>query len=117
MRRLRARLPPEVPLIGFAGAPWTLAAYMVEGARLAATSPTARALARRDPALFATLVDLLTAAVIDHLLAQVEAGADVVQLFDSWAGVLPEDDVQRWCVAPARRDRRGRSPSGIRTCR
>jgi uroporphyrinogen decarboxylase len=101
VRELRERLPPEVALIGFSGAPWTLAAYMVEG-QGSREFATARRLARREPALFAGLIDLLTRAVADHLLAQVEAGAEAVQLFDSWAGVLPEEERERWCVAPAR---------------
>jgi uroporphyrinogen decarboxylase len=101
VRELRERLPPEVTLIGFSGAPWTLASYMVEG-HGSREFATARRLARQDPALFADLVGLLTRSVTDHLLAQIEAGADAVQLFDSWAGVLPEEERERWCVAPAR---------------
>ncbi len=101
VRRLRATLPAEVTLIGFSGAPWTLAAYMVEG-RGSREFAVARRLARREPELFAGLVDLLARSVEDHLSAQIEAGAEVVQLFDSWAGALPEEERERWCVAPAR---------------
>jgi uroporphyrinogen decarboxylase len=101
VRRLRATLPAEVALIGFSGAPWTLAAYMVEG-RGTREFATARRLAREDRSLFGSLVELLTAAVADHLCAQVEAGAEAVQIFDSWAGALPEEERERWVVAPAR---------------
>jgi uroporphyrinogen decarboxylase len=99
--RLRAELPMETALIGFSGAPWTLAAYMVEG-HGSREYATARTMARREPALFSQLMALLTEAVEEHLAAQIEAGAEVVQLFDSWAGVLPEEERERWCVAPAR---------------
>jgi uroporphyrinogen decarboxylase len=64
---------------------------------------TARAFARRDPVAFATLIELLTEATIAHLRAQIEAGADVLQLFDSWAGVLPESQFRRWCQEPVAR--------------
>ncbi|HEX8374806.1 MAG TPA: uroporphyrinogen decarboxylase [Geminicoccaceae bacterium] len=101
VRRLRAELPERVALIGFSGAPWTLAAYMVEG-RGTREFAAARRLAREERQLFAALVDILTAAVADHLCAQVEAGAEAVQIFDSWAGALPEEERERWVVAPAR---------------
>jgi uroporphyrinogen decarboxylase len=102
VRRLAAALPPETALIGFAGAPWTLAAYMVEGGG-SKEFWTARRFARQEPELFGALIELLTAAVTDYLSAQIEAGAEVVQLFDSWAGVLPPSEVERWCVEPTRR--------------
>ncbi len=102
VRRLREELPAGVALIGFSGMPWTLAAYLVEGAGTREFLE-ARRFARARPDLFEELIDLLTAAVSDHLAAQVEAGADALQLFDSWAGVLPEDEFERWVVAPARR--------------
>jgi uroporphyrinogen decarboxylase len=92
-------IPDDVALIGFAGAPWTLAAYMVEGEG-SREFLHARRLARSDPELFGALIELLTAATAEHLLAQIEAGAEVVQLFDSWAGVLPEPEFRRWCVRP-----------------
>ena len=102
VRCLRRALPAETALIGFAGAPWTVAAYMVEGEG-AKEFLVARTLARRSPAVFARLIDLLTEATISHLRAQIEAGADIVQLFDSWAGVLPEAEFRRWCQEPAAR--------------
>jgi uroporphyrinogen decarboxylase len=102
VRRLRGLLAADKALIGFAGAPWTVAAYMVEG-EAAKEFARARALARREPALFGALIELLVEATTTHLLAQIEAGAQVVQLFDSWAGVLPESEFKRWCEQPAAR--------------
>ena len=102
LRGLRAALPAEVTLLGFAGAPWTLAAYMVEGGG-SKDFLAPRTLARTEPGLFQELIDRLTGAVTDHLQAQAEAGAEALQLFDSWAGVLPEREFHRWCVAPAQR--------------
>jgi uroporphyrinogen decarboxylase len=102
IRQVRQSLPSGTALIGFAGAPWTLAAYMVEGGS-APEFYTARAFALRQPDVFARLIDLLSEAVLEHLAAQIEAGADVVQLFDSWAGILPEPEFVRWCEAPAAR--------------
>ena len=99
---LRRDLPPATALIGFAGAPWTVAAYMVEGEG-SKEFHAARRLARREPATFQRLIDLLTEATIGHLAAQIEAGADVVQLFDSWAGILPETEFVRWCLEPTAR--------------
>ncbi len=102
LRRLRRSLPEPVTLIGFAGAPWTLAAYMVEGGG-SKDYAVARRLARVEPRLFADLIELLTKAVIAYLERQVAAGAEVLQLFDSWAGVLPPDERERWVSAPLAR--------------
>lgn len=99
IRRLHRALPEETALIGFAGAPWTVAAYMVEG-ETSKEFIQARRLARREPQLFAELIGILTAATRDYLVAQIEAGAEVVQIFDSWAGVLPEPEFVRWCQQP-----------------
>ena len=99
---LRGTLPTETALIGFAGAPWTVAAYMVEGEG-SREFHKARAMARRDPDVFGKLIDLVTEATAAHLIAQIEAGAQVVQLFDSWAGVLSEPEFARWCIAPTLR--------------
>lgn len=99
IRRLRAALPEGTALIGFAGAPWTVAAYMVEG-ETSKEFIQARGFARRDPEAFAGLIEILTAATQDYLLAQIEAGAEVVQIFDSWAGILPESEFIRWCERP-----------------
>jgi uroporphyrinogen decarboxylase len=100
--RVRQALPPEVALIGFAGAPWTVAAYMVEGGG-SKDFAAVKTFAYRDPTHFAALMDLLVEATAEHLLKQIAAGADVVQIFDSWAGALPESAFQRWVVAPTRR--------------
>ena len=102
VRQIRAQLPSETALIGFAGAPWTVAAYMVEGEG-SKDYARPRALAQRDPALFGALIDLLVESTTRHLLAQIDAGAQVVQLFDSWAGVLSEPEFVRWCQQPAAR--------------
>ncbi len=102
VRRLRAALPPAVALIGFAGAPWTVASYMVEGGT-SRDHATVRAWACADPVGFARLIDLLTEATVRHLVAQARAGAQVLQLFDSWIGALPAEGIERWGLAPARR--------------
>ena len=99
LRRLRQELPADTALIGFAGAPWTVASYMVEGGG-SKEFQEARTFARRDPEAFSALIGLVTEATTDYLLAQIEAGAQVLQLFDSWAGVLPPSEFHRWCVLP-----------------
>ena len=101
VRQLRAALPPEVPLIGFAGSPWTVATYMVEGGGSKEFLAVKR-LAFGDSGLFQSLIDLLVEASVDYLLGQLENGAQLLQLFDSWAGVLPEREFERWVVAPTR---------------
>jgi uroporphyrinogen decarboxylase len=102
VRAVRAALPSEVPLIGFAGAPWTVATYMIAGRGTPDQAP-ARLLAYRDPATFDALIERITAATTLYLLAQVEAGAEIVKLFDSWAGALPGPLFARYAIAPARR--------------
>jgi len=99
LKRLRQELPEDTALIGFAGAPWTVASYMVEGGG-SKDFQEARQFARRDPEAFSQLIDLVADATTDYLLAQVEAGAQVLQIFDSWAGVLPPSEFERWCVHP-----------------
>lgn len=99
LRRLRKELPEETALIGFAGAPWTVASYMVEGGG-SKEFQEARKFARLDPEGFSALIDIVTEATTDYLLAQVEAGAEVLQLFDSWAGVLPPAQFHLWCERP-----------------
>jgi uroporphyrinogen decarboxylase len=101
VERVRAVLPPDIPLIGFCGAPWTVATYMVEGMG-SKDQAAARAWAYRDPASFQRLIHLLVDISADYLLGQVRAGAGVVQIFDSWAGSLPEHEFARWCVAPTK---------------
>jgi uroporphyrinogen decarboxylase len=101
IRIVRAKLPREVTLVGFCGAPWTVATYMVAGCGTPDQAP-ARLLAYRDPELFGKLIDILVEASVDYLAAQLEAGVDAVQLFDTWAGVLGPDEFARWCIAPAK---------------
>ncbi|MBW6507731.1 MAG: uroporphyrinogen decarboxylase [Rhodobacteraceae bacterium] len=102
MRILARELPRETALIGFAGAPWTVATYMVAGRGTPDQGP-AHALKAADRATFAALVDLLTEATIEYLSAQVMAGAEVVKLFDSWAGSLKGQDFDDFALAPTAR--------------
>jgi uroporphyrinogen decarboxylase len=102
VRRVRAQLPDNVPLIGFCGAPWTVATYMVAGRGTPDQAP-AKEFAARDPAAFDALIDTLVAASAGYLLAQLDAGAECLQIFDTWAGSLPPEDFERWCVQPTRR--------------
>ncbi len=99
LRRLRVELPEQTALIGFAGAPWTVASYMIEGAT-SKDFAAAKTWAYRAPDEFALIIDLLVESTSDYLTAQVEAGAEVLQLFDSWAGVWPEAALRRWCLEP-----------------
>jgi len=96
---VRQQLGPETTLLGFAGSPWTVATYMVagEGSR---DQHLARAMAYRDPAAFQAIVDAIVAVTIEYLSGQIAAGAEAVQLFDSWAGSLAPDQFERWVVAP-----------------
>ena len=100
LRSLCRELPQETTLIGFAGAPWTVASYMIEG-QTSRDFTTAKTWAYRAPEEFAQLIDILVTSTSDYLIAQVEAGAEVLQLFDSWAGVWPEAALRRWCLEPA----------------
>ena len=99
VRRVKAELSPQTTLIGFCGAPWTVATYMVAGQGTSDQAP-ARLLAYREPEAFGTLIELLVESSVDYLAAQLEAGADVVQIFDTWAGVLPPDQLERWSIQP-----------------
>ena len=101
VRRLKTELPADCALIGFAGAPWTVATYMVEGGS-SRDFMAVKTWAYRDPEGFQRLIDLLVEATADYLAAQVDAGAEALQIFDTWAGVLPEAALRRWCLAPAR---------------
>jgi uroporphyrinogen decarboxylase len=94
LRLVRAELSPATALLGFCGAPWTLAAYLVEG-RGAKEFPTLRAFAAAEPALLDRLLGQLTDLMVDYLIAQRDAGADAVQVFDSWAGLLSLADWRR----------------------
>jgi uroporphyrinogen decarboxylase len=99
--RLRRDLPNETALIGFCGAPWTVATYMVEGEG-SSDQAQARRWAYRDPAGFQALIDLLVLTSIEYLSLQAEAGADCLQIFDSWAGSLPDDQFDLWVVRPTK---------------
>jgi uroporphyrinogen decarboxylase len=100
--RVRAGLGSQTALIGFAGAPWTVASYMVEGGA-SRDFRWVKGWAYRDPTGFAALIDLLVETTIELLSAEITAGAEVVQLFDSWAGILPEAAFSRWVIGPTRR--------------
>ena len=97
-------MPPEVTLLGFCGAPWTVATYMIAGHGTPDQAP-ARLFAYRDPDAFAALIDLLVDASANYLVGQFEAGVDAVQIFDTWAGVLPPEEFR----ALVRRRRRNGS--------
>jgi uroporphyrinogen decarboxylase len=97
--RVRAALPPGVALIGFAGAPFTVASYMVAGRGTPGQEP-ALAMMDRDPALFSGILDRIAAATAEYLIAQARAGAEVLMLFDSWAGAVPPDRTEAICVKP-----------------
>jgi uroporphyrinogen decarboxylase len=99
---IRAALPRETALIGFCGAPWTVASYMIAGRGTPDQAP-ARLFAYRHPDLFSRLIDRLADASADYLARQVQAGAEAVQVFDSWSGVLPAAEFERWCVRPLAR--------------
>ena len=101
VRILRRELPEETTLIGFAGAPWTVATYMIAGRGTPDQGP-AHALKQENRALFEAILDRLTESTIDYLSAQIDAGAEVVKIFDSWAGSLKGDDFQRYALEPAK---------------
>ena len=100
--RVAAELPPETALIGFAGAPWTVATYMIAGRGTPDQGP-ARRLMHADPDAFDALIARITDATILYLSRQIAAGAEAVKLFDSWAGALPGRQFARYCIEPARR--------------
>jgi uroporphyrinogen decarboxylase len=101
VRRVKAALKPETTLIGFCGAPWTVATYMVAGQGTSDQAP-AKLLAAHEPEAFQHLIGILVDASVDYLSHQLAAGADVVQIFDTWAGALPPPDFERWCVQPTK---------------
>lgn len=102
VRRLRGELPDETTLLGFCGAPWTVATYMIAGHGTPDQAP-ARLFAFSHRKEMAGLLGLLAERSADYLIRQIEAGADAVQIFDSWAGVLDEDLFEMCCIAPVRR--------------
>ncbi|MCP3472094.1 uroporphyrinogen decarboxylase [Bradyrhizobium sp. CCGUVB1N3] len=102
LRIVRRALDPNTALIGFCGAPWTVATYMVAGQGTPDQAP-ARMMAYRHPEAFAEIIDTLVGNSVDYLLGQLAAGADALQIFDTWAGVLPPAEFARWSVEPTRR--------------
>ena len=102
VRRVRAELDDKTTLIGFCGAPWTVATYMVAGEGTSDQAP-ARLFAYRDPESFQQLIDRLVHASIDYLTGQLRAGAEVVQIFDTWAGVLGPHQFERWSILPTQK--------------
>ena len=101
VRQVKRALPGGVALLGFCGAPWTVATYMVAGRGTPDQAP-ARLMAYREPQAFARMIDILVAVSSRYLAAQLRAGADAVQIFDTWAGVLPPAEFARWCIEPVR---------------
>lgn len=101
IERVRQDLDPATAFLGFCGAPWTVASYMIAGRGTPDQAP-ARLFAYRHPELFDILIDRLVVASIRYLAKQIEAGVDAVQIFDTWAGVLPDREYRRWCLAPIR---------------
>jgi uroporphyrinogen decarboxylase len=99
---VKSALPANVALLGFCGAPWTVASYMIAGRGTPDQEP-ARLFADGDPAGFTYLIDKLVAASASYLIRQLQAGVDAVQIFDTWAGILPAEEFTRWCIEPTQR--------------
>jgi uroporphyrinogen decarboxylase len=102
VRNVKAALDEKTTLIGFCGAPWTVATYMVAGHGTPDQAP-ALGFAGKEPDEFAALIDRVADASIEYLLGQLGAGAEVLQIFDTWAGVVPAKDFERWCIAPVKK--------------
>jgi len=102
VRLVKAKLDAGTALLGFCGAPWTVASYMIAGQGTSDQAP-ARLFAYREPAAFSALIDILVEASAAYLVRQLQAGADAVQIFDTWAGVLPPEQFALWCIAPTRK--------------
>jgi len=99
VEKVKAALPAETTLLGFAGSPWTVATYMIAG-QGSREQTEARTYAYRDPAGFAAIIEAIAAASVDYLSGQITAGVEAVQLFDSWSGSLAPDQFERWVIAP-----------------
>jgi uroporphyrinogen decarboxylase len=102
VEKVKARLPAETTLLGFAGSPWTVATYMVAG-RGSREQAEARRLAYADPGAFSEIIEAIAAMTVDYLSGQILAGVEAVQLFDSWSGSLAPDQFERWVIAPTAR--------------
>ncbi|MFB9353323.1 uroporphyrinogen decarboxylase [Sneathiella chinensis] len=100
--RLSGSIPDHCTLIGFAGAPWTVATYMVEG-RGSKDYVNIKKWMYSDPAGFSKLIDILVETTVEYLTKQVEAGAEIIQIFDTWAGVLPDNEFNTWVIQPTKR--------------
>ena len=103
LKRLKTILPSKKALIGFAGAPWTIAAYIIEGGGNSKSFPKTRKMAYTQPKIFYKILDMLTEATIFYLKEQLEAGADYIQLFDSLCGILSEDEFGQWVINPTQK--------------
>jgi uroporphyrinogen decarboxylase len=99
VEKVKSGLPAETTLLGFAGSPWTVATYMIAG-QGSRDQAEARRFAYADPGAFAAIVDAIAEITVDYLSGQIVAGAEAVQLFDSWAGSLSPDQFERWVIAP-----------------
>ncbi len=99
VKLVKASLPADKTMLGFAGSPWTVATYMVAGEGSRDQHQT-RAMAYRDPSAFAAIIDAITEVTIEYLIGQILAGAEAVQLFDSWSGSLAPAEFERWVIAP-----------------
>ena len=99
VRLVREQLGPDTTLLGFAGSPWTVATYMIAG-QGSRDHQAARLMAYRDPGALKAILDAIVSASVDYLAGQIEAGAEAVQLFDSWAGSLAPAEFERWVIAP-----------------
>ena len=99
VRLVKAALPADKTILGFAGSPWTIATYMVAGEGSRDQHDT-RALAYRDPVGFQAIIDAIVGVTVEYLIGQIQAGAEAVQLFDSWAGSLAPSEFERWVIAP-----------------
>lgn len=99
VKLVRAQLPADKTMLGFAGSPWTIATYMVNGEGSRDQHET-RAMAYRDPVAFQAIIDAIVTVTVDYLVGQIAAGAEAVQLFDSWAGSLAPAEFERWVIAP-----------------
>src|SRR5262245_54819527 len=102
IQQSKAKLSSNVALLGFCGAPWTVATYMVAGVATSEQEP-ARRFAYEDPDGFSELIDKLVDASASYLVRQLQAGVDAVQIFDTWAGILPAEEFRRWCIGPTQR--------------
>jgi uroporphyrinogen decarboxylase len=102
VRRVKSALDGKTALIGFCGAPWTVATYMIAGQGTPDQMPALK-FAAQEPEVFVGLLDRLSDASIEYLLGQLAAGADLLQIFDTWAGAVPAKDFDHWCIAPIKK--------------